>query len=67
MEHNVVHCYGFFASHILNVFNETLKNLEENNVTFLDVYNIMDTWKTSQEDFNKNVNTYICFIGKAIY
>ncbi|KAK5647840.1 hypothetical protein RI129_002732 [Pyrocoelia pectoralis] len=46
IENNVVHCYLLYASQILIVFNKTIKKLEGNNVTILDVYNIITGLKT---------------------
>lgn len=45
-KNNVIYSYLLYASHILNVFNKTIKKLEGNNVTILDVYNIMTGLKT---------------------
>lgn len=39
--HDLIDVYFNFCSHILNVFTKTVKFLEGNNITILDVYNIM--------------------------
>lgn len=42
-------CYLNFASHILHLFNKTIKLLEGNKTTVLDLYNIMTNLKTELE------------------
>lgn len=43
--HDLIEKYLHFGSHILHVFNKTVKCLEGNFITILDVYNIMNTLK----------------------
>lgn len=43
--HDLIEIYLHFGSHILHVFNNTVKCLEGNFITILDVYNIMNTLK----------------------
>lgn len=43
--HGLIEIYLHFGSHILHVFNKTVKCLEGNFITILDVYNIMNTLK----------------------
>lgn len=45
-EHDVIETYLHFASHMLNIFNTTIKALEGNSVTIVDVFSIMDNLRT---------------------
>lgn len=47
-----------FASHFLHNFHKAVKQLEGNNITVLDVYNIMSTLKSALEQRKKD-----CFFG----
>ncbi|XP_047517164.1 uncharacterized protein LOC125057485 [Pieris napi] len=48
-DREVVEIYLHFTSHMLNIFNKTIKRLEGNDVTILDVYNIMDNLRNELE------------------
>lgn len=45
----VVEIYLHFTSHMLNIFNKTIKRLEGNHVTILDVCYIMDNLRNDLE------------------
>lgn len=46
-EHDLIEIYLHFASHTLNIFQKTIKVLEGNCVTIVDVFSIMDNLKSS--------------------
>lgn len=45
----IIEIYFHFVSHILHIFNKTVKLLEGNNITILDVYTIMNNLKKELE------------------
>lgn len=45
-QHDLIDIYLHFASHILNIFHKTIKSLEGNSVTIVDVFGIMENLKS---------------------
>lgn len=44
--HDLIEIYLHFASHILNIFHKTIKSLEGNSVTIVDVFGLMENLKS---------------------
>ena len=62
-DHEVVEIYLHFTSHMLNIFNKTIKRLEGNCVTILDVYNIMDN--LNKELVQRKIDNYFGYESKT--